>query len=123
MEAAGEFDNAIKLYKEAIQLEPGISDLRSNLGISLLQTGALTDALSAFNKALELNKDNSNAVSGKLHVLQRQDRYEEAYDTAKPFLKRSACPMSIATTFAEFCKYVNKTEETIDLLENLISNP
>jgi len=123
MEAAGEFDNAIKLYKEAIRLEPGISDLRSNLGISLLQTGALTDALSAFNKALELNKDNSNAVSGKLHVLQRQDRYEEAYDTAKPFLKRSACPMSIATTFAEFCKYVDKTEETIDLLENLISNP
>ncbi len=59
--AAKHYDEAVKDYKELIQLDPGIGEVYSNLGLAYFQERKYGPAASAFEQALKLKSGLLNA--------------------------------------------------------------
>jgi tetratricopeptide (TPR) repeat protein len=88
METAGDFQSAIKYYKEAFALEPVQTDvwyfIHNNLGYSLNQLGQFSEGERYCRKAIEINSLRPNAHKNLGLALQGQSEYREA---ARCFVK------------------------------------
>lgn len=77
----GKFDMAIEECKKAIELEPCFEDSYHNIGAYLVSLGREEEAIDWFEKAIEMNNDNSHYSSyynlGKI--------YEKKGDWLKAF--------------------------------------
>ncbi len=68
----GNFKDAIKHFKEALQVEPGSAEAHSNLGLALMEAGNLQEAQTHFLEVLKINpedqiaKANLNLVTVRL---------------------------------------------------------
>lgn len=58
---AGEFDQAINAYREALQAAPNDEDLRNDLGLAYFMRTRYDEALEQYKKALELDSDHLDA--------------------------------------------------------------
>ncbi len=67
----GEYEDAIKCYYHAIQLNPDFIEAWNNLGLSLLKLGKIEEAKQCDNKVKSLKKDSSDNLSRqkKFHKL------------------------------------------------------
>ena len=58
----GKKEEAIPLYKKAIELNPNYVEAYNNLGVACFETGRREDAIAAlFKKALEINPNQADA--------------------------------------------------------------
>lgn len=78
--AAGEqhWQEAIDDYRQAISLEPGDKSLRTGLGDVLLQTNQVTEAIAAYQEALQIDSRNLAAQLGLAQAFRRVYNYGEA---------------------------------------------
>ena len=74
----GDYDQAIKHYKDALTYAPNDSVIWSNLGWAYLQKGNYDEAVRDFNKALELNPKNEGSLRGKGWTYYYKGNYDEA---------------------------------------------
>jgi tetratricopeptide (TPR) repeat protein len=58
---SGKFDEAIKAYDKAIEINPQISETWNNKGIDLSLSGKSDEAIKAYDQAIEINPNNSDA--------------------------------------------------------------
>lgn len=58
---AGNFEDALSYFEQAIILEPSNSDLWNQKGSALRSLGRYDDALECFNRALELDPTDKRA--------------------------------------------------------------
>ncbi len=56
-QARGDFESAAEFYSKAVSLQPGIAELRANLGLMYYQTGKDEEAIEAFRQAIRLKPD------------------------------------------------------------------
>lgn len=75
---SGNADKVGSAIKQVIKLYPGFLDVYLRLGQNLSTFGAYEQALQYYNRALELEKDNIEALSNCGHVLIQLKRYDEA---------------------------------------------
>jgi tetratricopeptide (TPR) repeat protein len=54
-QARGDFEDAAGYYRRAVTLQPGIAELRANLGLMYYQTGKDREAIDSFLQAIHLN--------------------------------------------------------------------
>ena len=75
-----EYQNAIKKYKEVIDLEPFGSDLletHNNLGIAYYENGQIEDAIREFNWVLMRDPGNPNAVYNLDQIYEKEGIYRK----------------------------------------------
>ncbi|MEG5136507.1 MULTISPECIES: tetratricopeptide repeat protein [unclassified Microcoleus] len=74
----GKLEDAIAIFRRAIEVSPDISWCHQNLGEALAKLGQLEEAITAFRRAIELNPDFSWSYHHLGDALARQQQWEEA---------------------------------------------
>jgi Flp pilus assembly protein TadD len=74
----GKYDEAIKAFNEAIQLDPNNSATWSNKGNVLSLQGNYNESIKAFDEAIKLDPNNAGAWNNKGMDLYDQGKYDEA---------------------------------------------
>ena len=81
----GKYDEAIKAYDEAINLDPKLASAWNNKGNVSLSQGKYDEAIQAYDKAIKLDPKLAPAWNNKGNALYKQGKYDEAiqaYDKA-----------------------------------------
>ena len=81
----GHFDEAIKCYDKALEINPQLAEAWLNKGISLVKFGRFDDAIKCYDRALEINPQYAETWSNKGNSLGCLGRFDEAikcYDKA-----------------------------------------
>jgi len=74
------FEEAIKHYLKAIELNPDNAEARNNLGVAYKETGDLTAAIESYQKAISLKPDYVDAYNNLGSVLQEKGDHEAAIE-------------------------------------------
>jgi tetratricopeptide (TPR) repeat protein len=83
--AQGKYDEAIKCYDEAIEIDPQSSLAWNNKGAALFSLGKYDEALQAYDRAIEIAPKYASAWNNKGSALYNEGKYNEAiqaYDRA-----------------------------------------
>jgi len=78
--AADDFERAMDCYRQAVSLAPGEPGPYVGLGVIALQSDQLDDAVKAFQAAIRLQPDCSEAHGGMAMVYQRRKDYPQAFE-------------------------------------------
>ena len=84
----GSFDDAVRWYKEALDIEPGNEDVRVDMGVCLLNGGKPVEALDAFDTALKHDPSHKKALFNKGVALMSTGRPKEAVALWEDLIKR-----------------------------------
>lgn len=87
---ANENEKAIAVLKEALSLDPGLSQAHHNLGLAFSKIGHAQEAIDELRKAVELNPQSAMSLLTLGGAYQTCGRLEEALETYKEILKRFA---------------------------------
>jgi tetratricopeptide (TPR) repeat protein len=72
------WDEAIKWYREALVLDPGLTNILNELGACLVQSGRFAEGLAAFDEALAQDATDRNALYNRGLALEKLGRTSEA---------------------------------------------
>jgi len=78
LEGQRKFEEAVAIYRKALELEPRIAEIHFNLGVVLGHLGRVEEAIASYRKALGLKPDLTVAYFNLGVVLQEQGKFEEA---------------------------------------------
>jgi cytochrome c-type biogenesis protein CcmH/NrfG len=87
---AGRWDEAIRWYREALALHPGLVDTVTDLGACLVSSGRPAEGLVEFEKVLEGDPGHRNALFNKGIALLQMGRAGEAAAAWEDLLARHA---------------------------------
>jgi tetratricopeptide (TPR) repeat protein len=83
----GDCENAIRLYRKALEIDPNNAVALANWGACLLRLGKPQEAMSRLTRALEVKPDLANAHSNLGIALSRQNRIPEAVESFRGALR------------------------------------
>ncbi len=101
-----EYDEAIKCYDKAIELDPKYSNAYNNKGWTLFKKEEYDEAIKCYDKAIELDPNCSGAYSNKGLALLKKEEYDEAIE---------CCDKAIELDPNNSGAYSNKTAALIEL--------
>ncbi|NEO29980.1 MAG: tetratricopeptide repeat protein [Symploca sp. SIO3C6] len=84
---AGDMNNAVAYYRQAITLQPDLWEAHYNLGVALQTQGNLEEAIACYRRALELNPNYGEFYLGLGQIYQIQHKLEESAAAYKQGLK------------------------------------
>ena len=76
----GKLEEAIDVYKKAIDIKPDYAELHYNIGNALKEQGKLDEAIEAFTKAVSIKPNYTLAYNNMSNVLKEQGKLEEAIE-------------------------------------------
>ncbi|MDA9990910.1 tetratricopeptide repeat protein [Paracoccaceae bacterium] len=76
----GNFNEAIKHYKQALEVRPDYADVYNNMGVAFKLNGGLEKAISSYKKAIEIQPNHADAYSNMGSALAEVGKLEEAID-------------------------------------------
>ncbi|MEM7581671.1 MAG: tetratricopeptide repeat protein, partial [Cyanobacteria bacterium P01_A01_bin.80] len=85
LDAAEEYESALRVFEKAIEIKPDYHKVWNNRGLALRHLGRLEEAIASYNKAIEIKPDYYRAWGNKGYALYQLGRLEEAiksYDKA-----------------------------------------
>ncbi len=89
-EAAGENDVALRVYNDAVRLDPTCADAWLGLGALRVRTGDAAEAERVYDAALSHVPSLASALAGRARSRWRLGRGPEAEDDMRDFIERSA---------------------------------
>ena len=113
----GQVDQAITFHKASIQLDPKSINSYLGLGLGFSNQGDNEKAVQAFNRGLEIDKNNQNLLYNLATSLRKLERYKEAADcyskTINPLSKSYQLDclyldLENDTSYEEFNHFLNK---------------
>jgi tetratricopeptide (TPR) repeat protein len=81
----GKYDEAIKCYDKAIEIDPDNPVVWNNKGLALNSLGKYDEAITSYDKAIEIDPDDADTWNNKGLALNSLGKYDEAitsYDKA-----------------------------------------
>jgi rhomboid protease GluP len=87
---AGDFDQAIARYKEALEIKPDLAAARNDLGVAYMRKGLHDEALAAFKQTVEVSQDpgmRAMAHSNLGAIYLDKELYDEAITSFKKALE------------------------------------
>ena len=116
----GNFDEAIKYYKEALSLDPNMVEATINLSIALSQKGLPNDALIHIEEALKRHNTNVLLWNNYANLLRQEGRTGEAIGAYKRALEREPHAVAIRFNLAVLLHETNRLEEAIEAYTQLL---
>ncbi|MBI5963589.1 MAG: tetratricopeptide repeat protein [Chloroflexi bacterium] len=121
---AKNYDEAIRYYTEAIQLEPDLNAAYNNLGVLLNTLKRYDEAEAAYRKAIEINPAYASAYYNLGVLLNTLKRYDEAEAAYRKAIEINPAEASAYNNLVILLRLNNRIEETMPLLEKIIEiNP
>ena len=121
---AGNQDEAIAKFNEALALNPKCVDCYYNIGAASAQKKDYDKAIEAYNKSIEL-KPTAEAYSGLANVYNAQRKFDEATAASKKAAELSSAPGASASPEATYNQGVilfnqGKAAEAMPLFESVV---
>ncbi len=76
-----EFEEAIKLFDQVLEMNAENADAWNNKGVALYSMNRPEEALEAYDRALAADPENMEALRNRAFVLRAMERFEEALET------------------------------------------
>jgi tetratricopeptide (TPR) repeat protein len=78
LQGAGQVQEAIGHYQQAVRINPDYAEAQNNLGLALVQLGRLQEAIGHYQQALRINPDDAPVHNNLGAALRRLGRLQEA---------------------------------------------
>ena len=114
----GSNGEALRYLQLALKINPAYMQGQLYLGKALHQNGQIEEALETFDRILEKEPDNIEAISAKAMAWEKQGNYDQARLLLEPLL--DCVDPNIANAFAAVATHHNKTNEAIVVLEKAL---
>ena len=82
------WDDSVRWYREALALEPGLGNVRTDLGACLVHSGRPAEGLAEFEIVLQQDEGHRNAMYNKGIALVQMGQAEEAAAVGEEVLRR-----------------------------------
>ena len=112
---AGQFDDAVRLYRLLLDKYPRIPEIRSNLGAALAGEGRYTEAVTEYQRSLQLKPDPAVRVNLAL-AYYKADDLQKAAETLKAARQESPENQQVVTVLADCYLRLGRNKEVIELL-------
>lgn len=116
----GKNDQAETLLRQAINRTYKNPDLHSSLGDLLFERERVDDADGEYNVALSINKDHIKAIGGKVNVLEKKGRSDEAYDLLMKMEQLVPEDATVSMRCAELLMNMKNYDEASKRLQNVL---
>ncbi len=116
----GNNDQAEEILRQAINLSYKDSNIHAVLGDLLLFKERYPEADEEFDKALEFDRDNLKAISGKITALEKLDRKEDAYDLLLQMEQMRPDDVDLTLQCAHFLMNMEKYNEASKRLRKIL---
>lgn len=117
------FDSAIEHLQQVLHIDRECTDAYLGLGITYRHLGKLDDAMSIYQKALELTPDHPELLSGKADILQCMDKPGQSYEIIQQLIERDQLTPSAIHVYARICDKYSKCPEVIQLTKQALTHP
>jgi tetratricopeptide (TPR) repeat protein len=78
LDQQGKMEEALRCYREALHLEPGLPATRVNYGVALCRVGRVDEGMEQFRQVIERDPDYADAHYHLAYALVRQKKFAEA---------------------------------------------
>ena len=103
-------EEAIELLEEAEKIAPDYAPIFVSRGILFQQMEKFNEALSNFNKAIELDPSNNNAISLRGFLLVNLEKYEEAVKDLENVIKANPSDPAVYYITGTCYKYLAEAD-------------
>lgn len=119
-QSQGAFEEAIGLYRQALEMESGLSAVHLNLGVCLKALERLPEAAEAFERALELEPDYAGAYFNLANVLVLQERNDKAETCFRRALEQQTVYPEALNNLANLLLNENRLQEAAEACEQAL---
>ena len=84
---AGQYEEAIASYKEALRIKPDDADAHYNLGVTYGESGQYEEAIASYKEALRIKPDDADAHYNLGYAYRKLGQYEEAIASFKKSIR------------------------------------
>ncbi len=115
-------DEELSAYIELLQehsQQANSSQLHTTLGVLYRQQDDDENALTEFDKAIQLNSDNEEAVYQKAELLRSQQQYSQAIRLIKPYLKQDTPNQQLYTLYVQLLFQSGEKEQATEQARQL----
>jgi len=109
----GNWDEAIRDYRRALQIAPGQQDIMNNLGLALAKEKRYADAITNFLAVVQLAPASANAHNNLASVLFAQGQYGQAAQQFRAALQLSPQDPRICVNLAGTCLRLADTNQAV----------
>ena len=110
----GHFQEAVKVYQQAIKLDPSNVDLAKELADTLTNQGKVDEAMSILKMAAEAKPDDPEIIRILLKAYEKTGNHAEALQTIQNALRNAPEDISLHEMKASFLLKLNKTDEAAE---------
>ncbi len=118
----GGIKEAIGCYENALKYDAKMTDIHFRVGQLLNNMGENEKAKMHFMEARRLNPDYIPAIAGEAMVHEWEKEYDKAWELICPHIERGVKHGEIATVFAQICKHIDRCDEAIRYIEEILDN-
>ena len=115
-----DFEESIKLYKKAIELNPKYTDAYNGWGYSLYEQKKFNEASAIYRKALTIDPNNKYSFHYMGMNYEAQDKMDSADMMYKKTIKSDPGYPDVYTDYGNFLKKQKKYEEAREMFEKLV---
>ena len=116
-----QFGEAITVWRNALEMDPGDGKAHLNLGYSLGQTGRLREALAEYRKACELSRDDPIAFADLALALRLDGKPDEAISNYRKSLALDAANAGVQADLGAMLSEKGETTEGLEHLEKAVA--
>lgn len=118
--AQGKFALAVTALNEAMSHSPDSFEISKLLAHAHYQNGDNDSAISLYQKTIDANKDDVEAISGMAMAFEKARRFDEALRLIEPYLKDKYLE-SVALAFSKVARHFDREVEAIAYIEKTIA--
>lgn len=119
--AEREFNQAVQIYRQCLDVRPDFADAHNNLGNALLALGQIDDAIACYQRAIDLRPDFPEAHYNLGAGLQSAGRFDESAEAYRDALKLVSDLLAAQNNLGTVLQKIGRNADAIRHLRDAIA--